>query len=48
MYSKPDYTSFTVDGMDIQIAVYSPSGKFTAESITSWNENNEWLPKKHF
>jgi len=34
MYSKADYTSFTVDGMDIQIAVYSPSGKFTAESIT--------------
>jgi predicted metalloprotease with PDZ domain len=34
MYSKPDYTTFTVDGMDIQIAVYSPSGKFTAESIT--------------
>lgn len=34
MYSKPDYTSFTVDGMDIEIAVYSPSGKFTAESIT--------------
>lgn len=34
MYSKPDYTTFSVDGMDIQIAVYSPSGKFTAESIT--------------
>lgn len=34
MYSKPDYTSFTVDGMDINIAVYSPSGKVTAESIT--------------
>jgi len=34
MYSKPDYTSFTVDGMDINIAVYSPSGKITAESIT--------------
>ena len=34
MYSKPDYTTFTVDGMEIQIAVYSPSGKFTAESIT--------------
>lgn len=34
MYSKPDYTSFTIDGMDIEIAVYSPSGKFTAESIT--------------
>lgn len=34
MYCKPDYTTFTIDGMDIQIAVYSPSGKFTAESIT--------------
>lgn len=34
MYSKPDYTTFTVDGMEIQIAVYSPSGKYTAESIT--------------
>lgn len=34
MYSKPDYTTFTIDGMDIEIAVYSPSGKFTAESIT--------------
>ncbi|MBW4360419.1 M61 family metallopeptidase [Flavobacterium taihuense] len=34
MYSKPDYTTFTVDNMDIQIAVYSPSGKVTAESIT--------------
>ncbi|HJS00156.1 MAG TPA: hypothetical protein VJ780_04395 [Flavobacterium sp.] len=34
MYSKPDYTTFNVDGMDIQICVYSPSGKYTAESIT--------------
>ncbi len=34
MYSKPDYTSFKVDDMDIQIAVYSPTGKITAESIT--------------
>jgi predicted metalloprotease with PDZ domain len=34
MYSKPDFTDFTIDGMEIQIAVYSPSGKFTAESIT--------------
>lgn len=34
MYSKPDHTSFTVDGMEIQIAVYSPTGKYTAESIT--------------
>ena len=34
MYAKPDYTSFNVNGMDIQIAVYSPSGKVTAASIT--------------
>jgi predicted metalloprotease with PDZ domain len=34
MYAKPDYTSFNVNGMDIQIVVYSPSGKVTAESIT--------------
>ncbi len=34
MYSKPDYTSFDVNGMEIQIAVYSPTGKVTAESIT--------------
>lgn len=34
MYAKPDYTSFTVGGMEIQIVVYSPSGKVTAESIT--------------
>lgn len=34
MYSKPNYTSFKVDDMEIQIAVYSPTGKFTAESIT--------------
>ena len=34
MYSKPNYTSFVVDDMEIQIAVYSPSGKITAEDIT--------------
>lgn len=34
MYAKPDYTSFIVNGMEIQIAVYSPSGKVTAASIT--------------
>ncbi|MEL1241988.1 M61 family metallopeptidase [Flavobacterium flavipallidum] len=34
MYSKPDYTTFNVDGMEIQICVYSPTGKHTAESIT--------------
>jgi predicted metalloprotease with PDZ domain len=34
MYSKPDYTTFTVNGMEILIAVYSPNGIVTAESIT--------------
>ena len=34
MYSKPDYTTFDVDGMEILIAVYSPTGKITAESLT--------------
>ena len=34
MYSKPDYSTFTIDGMEILIGVYSPTGKVTAESIT--------------
>ena len=34
MYSKPDYTTFNVQGMEILIAVYSPNGIITAESIT--------------
>lgn len=34
MYSKPDYTTFNVDGMEILIAVYSPTGKISAESLT--------------
>ena len=33
MYSKPDYTTFNVDGMKILLAVYSPTGKITAESL---------------
>lgn len=34
MYSKPDYTTFKVNDMEILIAVYSPSGAVTAASIT--------------
>jgi predicted metalloprotease with PDZ domain len=34
MYAKPDYTMFNVNGMDILIAVYSPTGLVTAENIT--------------
>lgn len=34
MYAKPDYTSFTVQGMEILIAVYSPNKVISAERIT--------------
>lgn len=34
MYSKPDFTSFMVDDMEIIISVYSPTGKYTAKDIT--------------
>ena len=34
MYSKPDYTTFNINGMDILIAVYSPNGIHTAKSLT--------------
>jgi predicted metalloprotease with PDZ domain len=39
MYSKPDFTSFMVDGMEIIISVYSPTGKYTAQQITPHMEN---------
>ena len=34
MYSKPDYTTFKVDDMEILISVFSPTGKVTAKAIT--------------
>ncbi|PWA03879.1 M61 family metallopeptidase [Flavobacterium psychrotolerans] len=34
MYAKPDYSTFNSNGMEILIAVYSPNGVHTAESIT--------------
>ncbi|MBL0012804.1 MAG: peptidase M61 [Flavobacterium sp.] len=34
MYGKPDYTTFTINDMQILIAVYSPNGVHTAEGIT--------------
>lgn len=34
MYAKPDYTTFKVADMEILIAVYSPTGLVTAQSIT--------------
>lgn len=33
MYSKPDYKTFKVNGMDILIAVYSPNGVHTADEV---------------
>ncbi len=33
MYSKPDYTTFKINDMDILIAVYSPNGTHNAEEI---------------
>ena len=47
MYAKPDFTSFKVDDMDIQIAVYSPNGKITAESITP-EMKTMMTAQKHF
>lgn len=34
MYSKPDFSSFTVNDMEILLAVYSPNGVHTAQGIT--------------
>lgn len=46
MYSKPDYTTFTVDGMEILIAVYSPTGLITAKMITPEMEKMMRAQKK--
>lgn len=35
MYSKPDYTTFTVDGMEILLAVYSANGVIDAKSLSA-------------
>jgi predicted metalloprotease with PDZ domain len=33
MYAKPDYETFTVDGMQILFSVYSPNGTHTAKEL---------------
>ncbi|MCF6132612.1 M61 family metallopeptidase [Flavobacterium wongokense] len=38
MYAKPDYETFTVDGMEIVFAVYSPTGAHTAKSLLPFLE----------
>ena len=34
MYSKPDYTTFNVDGMEILFSVYSPNGTHNAKELS--------------
>jgi predicted metalloprotease with PDZ domain len=34
MYSKPDYTTFTVDGMEVLFSVYSPKGVHDAKTLS--------------
>ena len=46
MYSKPDFTTFNAEGMDITIAVYSPNGKVTAKDITPMMEKTMRAQKK--
>ncbi|RDI12133.1 peptidase M61 [Flavobacterium sp. AG291] len=46
MYTKPDYTTFKVDDMDILIAVYSPTGKITAKMLTPEMETMMRAQKK--
>ncbi|OGS73808.1 MAG: peptidase M61 [Flavobacteria bacterium RIFCSPLOWO2_12_FULL_31_7] len=46
MYSKPDYTEFNVEGMDIVISVYSPTGKYKAADITPETEKFMRAQKK--
>ncbi|MFP5438710.1 MAG: peptidase M61 [Bacteroidia bacterium] len=46
MYSKPDYTTFTAEGMDITIAVYSPTGKVKAADVTPMLEATMRAQKK--
>ncbi|KOS06302.1 peptidase M61 [Flavobacterium akiainvivens] len=46
MYSKPDYTTFKVDDMEIVISVFSPSGKIKAADITPEMETMMRAQKK--
>ncbi len=46
MYSKPDYTTFKVEDMDILISVYSPTRKYKAADITPAMETMMKAQKK--
>lgn len=47
MYSKPNYTSFTVDGMEIIISLHSPNGKYKVSQIAPAMEKM-MKAQKHF
>ncbi|MEO8516111.1 MAG: peptidase M61 [Flavobacterium sp.] len=46
MYSKPDYTTFKVDDMDILISVYSPNGSYKVSDIAPAMETMMRAQKK--
>jgi predicted metalloprotease with PDZ domain len=46
MYSKPDYTTFKVDDMEILISVYSPNGNYKASDISPEMEKMMRAQKK--
>ncbi|NMH29445.1 M61 family metallopeptidase [Flavobacterium silvaticum] len=46
MYSKPDYVTFKAGDMEILLAVYSPNGAFTAESLKPELERTMQAQKK--
>ncbi|RZJ29722.1 MAG: peptidase M61 [Flavobacterium sp.] len=46
MYSAPDYTTFTVDGMEVLFSVYSPKGTFTAKELSPGLEKMMRAQKK--
>lgn len=47
MYNKPNYTSFTIDGMEIIISVYSPTGKYPVSKLAPAMEK-VMRAQKHF
>jgi predicted metalloprotease with PDZ domain len=46
MYSKPDYTTFKVDDMEILISIYSPNGNYKAKDISPAMETMMRAQKK--
>lgn len=47
MYCKPNYSSFTIDGMEIIISIYSPTGKYPVAKLAPAMEK-VMRAQKHF